>query len=261
MMAQKSNRDIVLDLGNSTVSSAIFEDGNIIETWKIPSQDLLSSHEFKRAIVDSLPFERDELNISSVYVSSVVHNKTENLIKALVSIFGDCVKKASIDVRNTLIDRTTISNELGVDIYANLVEARVKKPGDDVIVVDFGTALTVSLIDSNGHVKGVAIAPGIKSSLRGLLSVAPALSSYADNLNIPLSSLGEDTETAINAGMFYGARGMVRELVHQMERENGKKCYHIATGGHSRMFAPFVDIFDEIDVNHTIKGIYNIFNF
>lgn len=260
-MEQKSKYSIVFDLGNSTVTSALFENGEIKETWRIPSFDLESVNDFKAAILSSLPFEKNEIKLDNVVASSVVFPKTRSLVTALDELFHTKVHLASLNAVSKLIEPSTISNELGVDIYANLVEARVKKPQDDVIIVDFGTALTYSIVNSMGYVKGVAIAPGVKTGLRGLLQYAPLLSQYASELSIPLSTFGDDTKSAIDAGVFYSVRGMVREMIHEMEKENGRKCYRIATGGQARIFAPFADIFDEIDTEHTIKGIYNIFNF
>lgn len=256
-----NNCSLVVDLGNSTVSFGLFHDENLKEVWKIPSQDLVSSSEFKRAIVDSLPFEVGDMRLKNIILSSVVPSKTNEIKDAIKQIFSKEPLMASTEVVSPLVDSASLSSELGIDIYANVVEARFKKPGTPLIVVDYGTAFTVVCVDAKGAIKGVAIGPGIKSSFRGLMASAPVLKEYNISLNIPFSPLGDDTESAINSGIFYGERGRAREIIGQMEKEICAKTHRIATGGHSRLFASFTDVYDEIDENHTLKGLYHLFNF
>ena len=259
VMKGSASNTLVVDLGNSTVSMALFENGSVKDHWKIPSVDLQTARDFERAISESLPSQKGEIALNNIVLSSVVILKTENLEKALQTLFhGVVIHKVAVSVKSMLINGP-VPLELGTDLYANAIEARFKKPDQPTIVVDFGTALTFIMTDESGVIKGVSIAPGVKTSLRSLYQVAPALEGYP--LSLPLSSLGENTEEAINAGVFYTVSGAVKEVIAQMEKETGKKAYRIATGGHSSLFAPFVGIFDEIDSLHTIKGMYTLFNF
>lgn len=258
-MKESASNTLVVDLGNSTVSVALFVNGDVKEHWKIPSVDLYSTRDFEIAIQESLPSSKSEMALKSIVVSSVVISKTDSLKKALALLFPDVAfYTVSVSQKSQLINGL-VPNELGSDLYANAIEARFKRPDSPTIVVDFGTALTFIMTDESGFIKGVSIAPGVKTSLRSLYQVAPALEGFP--LSIPFTPLGENTEEAINAGVFYTVSGAVKEVISAMEKETGKKAYKIATGGHSLMFAPFVGIFDEIDNLHTIKGMYTLFNF
>jgi type III pantothenate kinase len=61
------------------------------------------------------------------------------------------------------------SNQMGTDIFANLVAAHFLYPNKKKIILDFGTALTASCVAEDGEVLGVIIAPGIITSLNSLV--------------------------------------------------------------------------------------------
>jgi len=112
--------------------------------------------------------------------------------------------------RNTISEVKHQSNQMGTDIYANLVAAHHLYPKDKKkLIIDFGTALTASCVNEDGQVQGVIIAPGIITSLNSLVQQTAQLPEI--ELVPPKKVLGNDTVSCMVSGMVYGYLGMVRQ--------------------------------------------------
>lgn len=144
---------------------------------------------------------------------------------------------------------------LGADRIADMIAA-VHYFGDNCIVLDFGTAITFSVVSERKFCGGV-IAPGITSSLEALFSATAKLPKIA--FRRTSRAIGSSTTESIEIGAYIGWRGMVREILAEMRRElpqAGAQHKVIATGGISESldFAP--EFFDVVDKNLTLKGLY-----
>ena len=159
------------------------------------------------------------------------------------------------------------TGEIGSDIYANLVEGRIKCPQKPCVVVDFGTAMTVSAVNDKGDVTGVVIYPGVQTKKESLFNKAPLLQKLykkqtdKNPVEINQNTKADNTKKAIDIGMYYGTSGAVKSIVSFFENQINKDCYLLATGGDSGVFAPFIGVFDETDELHTLKGIYHIYKY
>lgn len=262
MATLKSDKCIlVFDLGNSTLATALFKNDEIIFFKKYISSNTNTVKDFGqliKAIKDDVVIKCEK--IDEILLSSVVSSKTEICTNVLKDVFGKRVTIVSNTKGAPFVN--TYNSEIGTDILANLVEARVKNKSTPCIVVDFGTALTISAIDKNGTIIGVVIRPGIQTSLKGLFTSAPLLETlYDENNHVVVSdnTKADNTQNAIDIGLYYGTKGEVKEICEFYKKQAQSDCYIIATGGEAEKFAPFIGIFDEIDEKHTLKGIYDIY--
>lgn len=114
--------------------------------------------------------------------------------------------------------RVDAPERVGIDRLAAAVAAdRLRRTDRAAIVVDAGSAITVDLIDERGAFCGGAILPGIAMSARALEEQTDALPRVPlDHLTHPPSALGKSTVAAIEAGLYWGAVGAVRELIHRL---------------------------------------------
>lgn len=153
----------------------------------------------------------------------------------------------------------TAVDEIGSDIICNAWCAYESK--SRTIIVDFGTALTIIGVDYDGEIKGVSIAPGIKTAVKSLFDNTSQLPPDVP-LEYPDSVLGYDTFSAIQSGILRGYKGLIKEIVMEMKSELNKvserPCSVIATGGLSPLIAPHVKLFDKIDGNLTLRGLGGI---
>lgn len=122
-----------------------------------------------------------------------------------------------------------------------------------VIVVDFGTALTFTVVDSKGEILGVNIVPGLKTAIGALFTSTSKLPEV--ELKLPESALGKNTVHAIQAGVLYGYTGLVKGMIETIETETGLTFTIVATGGLSAILTTLEKTFDEVDRNLTLEGL------
>ncbi len=161
-------------------------------------------------------------------ISSVVPEKTAGLLRILKGMGIGRVFQLDAGRVDWFRIRYDPPGSLGSDRLAGAIGAR-ELYGYPSIVIDFGTATTVNLIDGEGDFAGGFILPGVKTMIRSLgrstaqLPEVP-LGAYADEI-------GRTTEENIARGaMALTARG-VEGIVARIEEKLGHSCAVVATGG------------------------------
>ncbi len=244
---------IAIDIGNTNVVIAVYDGSSFIETFRIYSDSKKTSDEYL-VILETLLREagirRD--GIEKAIISSVVPNLTRSFQKIVFRLFGIEPLMVSHSSETGLI-RESIPEDLGSDLLCNLAYAHYSYPEKTVMTVDFGTALTLSTVDRNGKVLGVAIAPGLVTAVNSLFSSTAQLPQV--ELKIPPSCLGRNSMDSVRSGIMLGYAGLVKELISRTEEEVGEKITVLATGGLSKVISPLIDRFESVDGYHTLKGL------
>lgn len=148
--------------------------------------------------------------------------------------------------------RTHRPNEIGSDLMCNVMAAYTLYQ-EPVIVVDFGTALTFTAVDSSGEILGVNIVPGLQTAIKSLFTNTSKLPEV--ELKLPESVLGKDTIHAIQAGVLYGYTGLVKGMLDAIQAETGLSFKVVATGGLSSILTTLEGTFDAVDRNLTLDGL------
>ena len=151
-----------------------------------------------------------------------------------------------------LVDRP---EEVGADRLVNTVAAHDRYKGP-LIVVDFGTATTLDVVDRDGNYCGGVIAPGINLSLAALHMAAAKLPSV--RIGRTDHVIGKDTVSCMQSGIYWGYVGLVEGLVARIKREFGAPMRTIATGGLAPLFAGATDALETVDPDLTLWGLYLI---
>ena len=105
-----------------------------------------------------------------------------------------------------------------------------------LLLVDMGTATTVTVLDEQGAFRGGAILPGANlalSSLAGGTALLPDIP-----LAVPDRAIGDDTLTCMQSGCVLGSALLLDGLIDRMEAELGRKATVVATGGIAPVIAP-----------------------
>ena len=243
---------IVINVGNTNVRFGLFEDDQCTTSWIINTKPYRTRDEFfVQFKILYQTYNVDVTKVDKIIIGSVVPQLTHDISSALYKIHG---------LEAVIVDRKTHSpvhhksNQMGTDIYANLVAAHFLYPDKKKIILDFGTALTASCIDKDGEVLGVIIAPGIITSLNSLVKQTAQLPEI--ELTKPKSVLGHDTVSCMTSGMVYGFLGMVEGFIDRINEEVKDNCFVIATGGVSHVYQPLTNKIDVADNLHTLKGLY-----
>jgi type III pantothenate kinase len=147
---------------------------------------------------------------------------------------------------------------VGADRVVNAIAAHALHEGD-LIVVDFGTATTLDVVDYSGAYKGGIIAPGINLSLDALVNAAAMLPRIAIEAPHDNSVIGRTTEHQMLIGVFWGYVAMIEGLVQRMKTEIGRPVKVISTGGLAVLFNDHTSLFDAIDGDLTIYGLWLLY--
>ena len=244
---------IAVDIGNSNIVVAVHDDEKWVESFRLYSDQKKTSDEYF-VVLESLLTHAGihKQDINRAVISSVVPNLTRSVQKNIIRLF---------DVQPLMVDRfvktglkgDTIPVELGSDLLCNLAQAHHMYPHSPVMVVDFGTALTFSTVDSDGSVLGASIAPGLVTAVNALFGNTAQLPQV--ELRIPEKVIGRNSQDAIRSGIMFGYAGMVTSLIERSEQELGKELYVIATGGLSTTIAPLIGRINQVSPMHTLEGL------
>jgi len=148
----------------------------------------------------------------SQVVLASVNRTVEPQLRAIASAW-DCVKLENAALPIEI--RVDEPQRVGIDrLLAAIAACRLRQPGRPAVVVDLGTAITVDLVATDGAFEGGAILPGIAMAARALSEQTDALPrSPLTELDASPPAVGKSTDQAIDAGLFWGAVGAVRELI------------------------------------------------
>src|SRR5438874_4272873 len=211
---------LLIDISNTFVKLAFATTQKIGKSARLPTSKLTA------AVVRRI-LRRHK--VGTIVVSSVVPKKN----KAITAAAGS----ARVLFLNPKLDLGVgidypRPQSIGADRLANAV-AVAQLYGSPAIVVDFGTAVTFDVVSARGDYVGGVIAPGLEamtSFLYQRTALLPKLS-----LQEPGRAIGKTTRGAMMSGAIFGYRGLVREILLRIGRENfrRRKPRVVATGGYA----------------------------
>ena len=249
---------LAIDVGNTQTTLGLFgEDGALVRGWRM-STDATDTSDMLHSRLWGF-FGKDGLELDCVAeagVASVVPTLERSWRRCLESHLGHAplVVRAGHDCGMEIA--MPLPRQVGADRIANAVAAR-STYGAPVIVVDFGTATNIDVVDASGAYRGGAISPGLMLSANALFSRAAKLASIP--VEAPERALGDSTEAALQSGLVIGAAAQAEGLVARIKFELGAPdATVVGTGGLARTVARATDVFDVIDPDLTLRGIREI---
>jgi len=124
---------------------------------------------------------------------------------------------------------------------------------DAVVVADFGTAVTIDLVDHNGIFLGGVICPGFEISAKALRDYTAQLPNI--KITKPKAPYGKNTVDAINCGLYYSIVGALQEVIRRYAEEFGKWPQTVITGSGAKVIAADCEFIDNYVPNLVVKGI------
>jgi type III pantothenate kinase len=239
---------LAVSIGNTRTRVGAFIDGKLAETATLANQPNVDV----TAAIDHAYGPLKGRGETTVLLSSVEPTRTEAIESALARHLGQKVlhveKDLSIPVGRQL-DREAM---VGEDRLLNAAAA-FDVMQQACVVVDAGTAITVDFVDGAGTFHGGAIAPGGQLMLDALNQRAAQLPEI--EFAKPDECMGHNTVEAMRAGVFYGLRGMVRELVELFAEQVGHFPTVIATGGDGALLFKDYELVDRVVPDLTLMGL------
>ena len=233
---------LLIDNSNSRTKFRLGDAKGLLE-WNavLPTQDLEATS--IQALVDGLDF-------SAVVVASVVP-ETEAVLRRF---FENTAAYHKLTHESPLGYGFEVDapEQIGHDRLANAVALK-ERYGAPAIAIDFGTAVTFSVISANGNFAGGVIAPGMGCMTEYLASRTAQLPQV--NPEVYESAIGKTTMEAMQIGVVAGHRGMVREILSEMVSEMGDEVAIVATGGGATFAAQGLPEISSVDLDLTMEGL------
>lgn len=240
-MSQSSAEFLLINNNNTRTKFALADRGGLRE------HESMLSREVTAETVSAL---LAKWSWGKVVLASVVPDN----VAALKAASGDCpLIKISHELPLGVEVDFPNPATIGADRLANAAAVAGEYPGRGVVVVDFGTAVTFDIIDARPAYVGGVIAPGL-DAMRHYLHQRTALLPEIDIVR-PESAVGKSTEGAMQSGAFHGYRGLVREILSQIDTEMEGSAKVIATGGYAALIA---DEFPEITLVEPLLTMHGL---
>ena len=214
---------LAIDIGNTNIVIGIIDNDQVAFTGRLATDKLKTADEYALQFVGMLNMKHiDVADIEGVIISSVVPPLILTMKRAIKTLTGKVPVILGPGTKTGLNIKLDNPAQLGCDQVADAVA---------VIVLDMGTATTVSVIDKNKNYLGGLIIPGIRISQDALSSSTSQLPRIS--LEKPEKVIGKNTIDCMKSGAVYGSASMIDGLADRIEDELGEKVTIIATGGNA----------------------------
>lgn len=244
---------LAIDVGNTNTLFAIFDDRRIVDQWRCATNDLRTADEYFVWLSTLLGGRHAAADVDSAIISSVVPNAVFHL-ESLCRRYFACepLVVGTPGCRLPVPVRVDEGAHVGSDRLVNAAAA-YDLYGGDLTVVDFGTATTFDVVDSDGAYAGGAIAPGVELSIKALHMGAAALPQV--DVVRPPRVVGRNTTDCMHSGVYWGYAGLIDGICQRIAEERGCEMKVVGTGGLAGLFAKGMPLFDEVNPDLTIYGL------
>ena len=243
-MKQNEFNTLTVDVGNSFVKLAIFHKGEMIAFHKKDSLNAVDLNKLcKKYDIEGIAYS------ASGDDDEEVLNFIEHFDR---HIFLSHQTKMPIDIKYETPDT------LGIDRIAAVLGAYHLYPNQNVIVIDFGTCITLEILNDRAEYLGGNISPGVQMRLDAMHHFTDRLPLI--DINGQDDWIGKSTESAIRNGAVLGTILEIESFIHRAKKFLGKSIV-LFTGGGAKYL---VDKF-EFEIHHNPYlihlGLYEILKY
>lgn len=245
---------LAIDIGNTQTVIGVYRGSDLACMWRLATNPTTTSDEVRVTLMPL--FESAGLALGDVgraVLASVVPQLTDAWRRAIRDGAGAEALVCSAESAGALFKASyPRPQEIGADRVADAVGAR-SRYGEPVVVVDFGTATNIEVIDADGFFVGGIIAPGLQTSAQTLFARGAQLP--AISLVAPEDPIGVSTVTAMQSGIVLGEVDRVDGLVRRIFDQLGYEGPVVATGGLAPLIAPHSQTITAVDGELTLEGL------
>lgn len=249
---------LAIDMGNTNIVIGCIDDNKIHFTERISTDTSKTELEYAvliKTVIELYDIKKSEITgaiISSVVppLVNILKRAIEKLLLVTPLVVGPGVKNGL----NILMDNP---KQLGGDLVVDAVAA-IQEYGAPLIIIDMGTATTITVIDKNKNYIGGMIMPGVKVSLESLAAKTSQLPSIS--LERPKKVIGTNTIDCMESGIVYGQAACLDGLIVQIEKELGYQTTVVATGGLAKVIIPNCNQKIILDDELLLKGLKLIYD-
>ncbi len=249
---------MAIDVGNTNTVFAVHDGDDWVAQWRSHTDSTRTADDYavwlsQMCRMEGIPFGRIDGAIISNVVPQAKFN-FRNLARRYLNCEPLFIGEPGVDIGVDV--RITRPEQAGADRLVNAVGAHACYEGP-LIVVDSGTATTFDVVGADGGFEGGIISPGINLSLKALHDAAANLPRIA--IQPPPRTIGKDTVSAMQSGIFLGYIELIDGLVRRIRAEYGEPMTVIGTGGVASLFEGYSQEIDTYDQDVTIRGLLEIY--
>lgn len=244
---------LAVDIGNSNIVIGGVDGDNIVFEARLRTDATKTSDEYcvdLKSILDIYGVRSSELE--GAIIASVVPQVLNSFQTAIKKLTGKSCLVVGPGLKTGLNIAVENPAQTGADLVVGCVAA-LREHKAPLIVIDMGTATTMTVLDKTGAMIGGCIAPGVKISLDALTERAALLPGL--QLDQPKRAIGRNTIDCMRSGIMLGGASMLDGMVARMEQELGCKTTVVATGGIAKFIVPLCKTPMIYDKDLIIKGL------
>ena len=248
---------LAIDIGNTNIVVGCIDDEKTYFIERLSTVRTKTELEYAvdlKTVLDIYHIKKTDIEgciISSVVpqITDIARLAAEKILKKEVMVLGPGVKTGL----NIMMDNP---GQLGADMVADAVAGLASYPVP-FIVIDMGTATTVSVVNDKKQYIGGMILPGVGVSLDALTSRASQLSGIS--IDAPKHIIGKNTIECMKSGVLYSNAAALEGIVERIEEELGQRTTVIATGGLAKKIVSHCKREIILDEDLLLKGLRVIY--
>ena len=248
---------LAIDIGNTNIVVGCIDEEKIYFTERLSTVHTKTELEYAvdlKTVLDIYHIKGTDIEgciISSVVpqITGIAKLAAEKILKKEVMVLGPGVKTGL----NIVMDNP---GQLGADLVADAVAGLASYPVP-LVVIDMGTATTISVVNSKKQYIGGMIMPGVGISLDALTARASQLSGIS--IDAPRHIIGKNTIECMKSGVLYSNAAALDGIIDRIEEELGEKTTVIATGGLAKKIVPHCRKEIILDEELLLKGLMLIY--
>ncbi len=249
---------LAVDIGNTNIVLGCFSDNRIIFTERISTNRTATDLEYATSVKTALNMHNITSDmLKGAIISSVVPSVT-NIFKHAIEKYADInVLVVAPGLKTGLSIKIDNPAQLGSDLVVDAVAGIAEYPVPQIII-DMGTATTMSVVDANKNYIGGIIMTGMAVSTEALSSRTSQLPRIA--FEVPKKIIGTNTVDCMKSGVMYSNACAIDGLIEKIQEELGAVCTVIATGGLASTVIPLCKNKIIVDDELLLKGLMLIYN-
>lgn len=248
---------LTIDIGNSNIVLGGVENGSIQFQARMVTDSIKTSDQYCAELKTMLElFHVKPEEVEGSIVASVVPPVLNSFRTAIRKLTGKNCLVVGPGIKTGLNIQIDNPGQTGADLVVGAVAAlRGYQP--PLILIDMGTATTISVLNQEGALIGGCVCPGVKISLDALTSKAALLP--AISLDRPKRAIGRNTIDCMRSGIMLGTASMLDGLIERMEEELGTRTTAVITGGLGKFIAPLCKTKMIYDEDLILKGLWALY--
>lgn len=228
--------NLIVDIGNTLVKLAVFDGGGAVAQRTVAHfhaghlDELLAEARAARGVSPDVPGRGRDFSRAIVSSTRGAVDDVVNIVRQRCRQFVEFTAQTPVPIGNAYRTPAT----LGRDRLAAAVGATVLYPGRNVLIVDFGTAVTIDLVTADGVYRGGCISAGMRMRFKALHDYTARLPLCDPTEEEGLQGL--TTEEAVEWGVMNSVTFEIEGYIGRMSEKIGDLLV-IFTGGDAKFFA------------------------